>query len=522
MRGLKNSASSLTSSTRALIAVVVVLFVTGTAAAVLCATRGYTLYFGDAEAHLNIARRVLDSRTPGGEQFGTVWLPLPHVLLIPFVMKDTWWFSGASAAIPSVFCYVLAGSFLFLACEQLFRSTAAAVCSTAVFALNPNTLYLQTTSMTEPVFAASLSALFWATVRYREQPLWLWLLATAAASNAGSLTRYEGWFLIPFVVIYMLFAASNKWQVFVFAVLASLGPLAWIAHNAFYYSNPLEFYNGDYSAIAIYRRQLASGIARYPGDHDLVTAFKYYAVALRLSAGWPIFVVGTVGAAVALSKRFLWPIVLLALPPIFYVWSIRSSGTPLYVPDLWPNAWYNTRYALVGLPLLAFGCGCLASVFGRWVSKDSVRWNPWAAALIVAGVGLAVSWAKVPVTWQESITNSTARRQWTREASEYLAAHYVPGSGIIYSFGDLTGVLRQARIPLSDGLHEGNRPDWDAAVQRPDLFLHEGWALAFAGDKVSAALTRTGSHGPHYTMKKRIVVPGAPVIEIYQRQLSDN
>ena len=28
-------------------------------------SRGYVLYYGDAQAHLNIARRVFDSRTPG-------------------------------------------------------------------------------------------------------------------------------------------------------------------------------------------------------------------------------------------------------------------------------------------------------------------------------------------------------------------------------------------------------------------------------------------------------------------------
>ena len=43
-----------------------------------CFERGYVLYYGDAEAHLNIARRIVDSRTPGPEQIGTVWLPLPH------------------------------------------------------------------------------------------------------------------------------------------------------------------------------------------------------------------------------------------------------------------------------------------------------------------------------------------------------------------------------------------------------------------------------------------------------------
>ncbi|HEY7615448.1 MAG TPA: hypothetical protein VH744_01480, partial [Terriglobales bacterium] len=34
------------------------------------------LLFGDAVAHLNIARRVFDSQTPGPLQLGTVWLPL--------------------------------------------------------------------------------------------------------------------------------------------------------------------------------------------------------------------------------------------------------------------------------------------------------------------------------------------------------------------------------------------------------------------------------------------------------------
>ena len=40
---------------------------------------GEILLFGDAVAHINIARRVFDSRTPGLLQLGTVWLPLPHV-----------------------------------------------------------------------------------------------------------------------------------------------------------------------------------------------------------------------------------------------------------------------------------------------------------------------------------------------------------------------------------------------------------------------------------------------------------
>ena len=33
------------------------------------------LLYGDAVAHMNIARRVFDSQTPGLLQLGTVWLP---------------------------------------------------------------------------------------------------------------------------------------------------------------------------------------------------------------------------------------------------------------------------------------------------------------------------------------------------------------------------------------------------------------------------------------------------------------
>ena len=42
------------------------------------------LNYGDAIAHLHIARRVFDSHRPGLSQLGSVWLPLPHLLMIPF------------------------------------------------------------------------------------------------------------------------------------------------------------------------------------------------------------------------------------------------------------------------------------------------------------------------------------------------------------------------------------------------------------------------------------------------------
>ena len=484
------------------------LTVISAAAVWWCASHGYTLYYGDAEAHLNIARRVLDSRTPGPEQLGTVWLPLPHVLMLPFVAREPWWRSGVAGAIPSAVGFVVAGVFLYAAARRLYTSAAAALAAALLFALNPNMLYLQSTPMNEAIFAAALAALLWSTVAFRDsQSAWTVLLA-AAASNAASLTRYEGWFLIPFVALYILITARRKSHALLFAVLAALGPLAWLAHNQYYYSNALEFYDGDFSARAIYERQVVAGGARYPGDHNWGQAIQYYFAAVTLTQGWTLLLLGAMGAVAALVKKMWWSLLLLALPPVFYIWSMHSSGTPLFVPTLWPHSWYNTRYALAALPLAALAAAGVVAIL-------PAKLHALAAAVLVVAVAASWALAGAPLSWKESAVNSAARRAWTGQAAAYLAANYQPGDGIIYSFGDLSGVLREAGIPLREGLHQGNRPSWDAAVLRPDLFLHEEWALAVAGDKVDEAVNKLG---PRYQLKKRIMVEGAPAVDIYKRQ----
>lgn len=216
------------------------LAIVSACAAHSCFERGYTLYDGDSEAHLNIARRILDSRTPGLEQIGTVWLPLPHVLMIWPSMTGSWWRSGAAGAIVSPACSVLAGTFLFAAARRAYSSAAAGLAVALMFALNPNLLYLESTAMTEALFAASVGALLWATLWFRDSQSIFAIVAAGVASNAASLTRYEGWFFIPFVSLYLLFVAKRKWHAVLFGALAALAPLAWLTHNRFYYGNALR------------------------------------------------------------------------------------------------------------------------------------------------------------------------------------------------------------------------------------------------------------------------------------------
>jgi hypothetical protein len=228
-------------------------------------------------------------------------------------------------------------------------------------------------------------------------------------------------------------------------------------------------------------------------------------------AGWPLLVLGIAGTLAAVIKRVWWPMFFLLLPPLFYVWSMHSSGTPIFVPDLPPYGWYNTRYAIAAVPFAAFTAGALVTLVpGHFRLRTSI-------VLALAIAGAWVFKASSPISWKESEVNSEARRVWTAQAASFLAQEYRPGSGIIFPFGDLTGVLREAGIPLREGLHEGNGAAFDAAMARPNPLLQEAglveWGLAFSGDPVDIALQKAG-----YVLRKQIVVKGAPVVEIYHRE----
>ena len=120
-----------------------------------CARHDLLLLYGDAVAHLHIARRVFDSLKPGFRQLGSVWLPLPHLLMIPFVQRMDWWQSGLAGAIPSIACYIL-GCVGIYRLARLWLSAGPAAVAVVFYGLNPGLLYMQTTAMTEPLFLAEM------------------------------------------------------------------------------------------------------------------------------------------------------------------------------------------------------------------------------------------------------------------------------------------------------------------------------------------------------------------------------
>src|SRR5262249_10984972 len=134
---------------------------------------------------------------------------------------------------PSAFCMAFAATFLFAAARRIFSNSLAAGTATAVFLLNPNTLYLGSIPMSEPVFFASFFALLFFSLRFGETRGWGAAAGAGIAACAATLTRYEAWFILPFVAGH-LWLKGEKRRVpatIAFCLLAGVGPLLWFWHN---------------------------------------------------------------------------------------------------------------------------------------------------------------------------------------------------------------------------------------------------------------------------------------------------
>jgi hypothetical protein len=468
---------------------------------------GFILYYGDAQSHLNLSRSLIDSRTPGYDQLGTVWLPMLHVVCLPLVGNIVLWSNGLAGAIPVACCFIVAGTALYVAARDTYKTRCAAWIVILCFALNPNLLYLASIPMTEVVFLAGLAVLLLSLVRFEITQQRRWIFLGIAASWWMSLTRYDGWFLIPFASAWFAWCAKrNRWWTFlIVACLASLAPAYWIAHNWWETSNALDFYNGPYSAKAI------QGDRPYPGYHNWLVAAQYYARAGQLCAGWTLLLLGIVGAVFALRCGMGRPVLFLLLTPAFYVWSIHSSKNPIFVPQLLPHGYYNTRYGIAVVVFAAFGCGGL-------ISSMPIPWKKFSPLIPAIAV---LPWIVQPsrahwICWKESQVNSEARRSWTKLGAQFLRAHYEPGQDILTpsASGDLAGIFCRARIPLKETLNVGNGAAWLINSTRPDLMHQTAWAVDQQNDALAHALSLP--HSPYPPMAE-ITDSGAPTLEIRHR-----
>jgi hypothetical protein len=481
-----------------------------------CARHSLLLLYGDAVAHLHIARRVFDSLNPGFRQLGSVWLPLPHLLLIPFVLRMDWWQSGLAGAIPSIGCYIL-GCVGIYRLSRLWMGAAPATIAALMYGLNPGLLYMQTTAMTEPLFLAEviwatlLIAEFCRAVRRGFQSSGDDMCASRLLIRAGLVlvaavfTRYDGWIFASFA--WLAVAASiirnNRWQsrtggAFVlFTAMLLASPLAWMAYNAKQFGDPLDFLRGPYSAKAIEERTTPPGAWHHPGWHSMYVSALYFLKAAELGAvplrfANTLLWLATAGTVVALARwwhRGIVPVLLLWVPLPFYAYSVAYGSVPIFIPLWWPHSWYNTRYGMEMLPVFAFFVavfvGCLFDIV-RSIERRAAGWVLATAMAVIVLNSVTVA-RSTPLVLQEALANSQTRIPFEQALARTLRPLSLRTRGPILMYtSEHIGALQRAGIPLKRTINEGDYYDWSGALRDPAVAA--SLVVAIDGDAVAAAV----------------------------------
>lgn len=487
-----------------------------------------TLLYGDAVAHINIARRVVDNLTPGPFQLGTVWLPLPHVLMLPFVWADELWVSGLAGSFPSMAAYVLGaiGTFRLI---RLLTARTAAWLGAALFVLNPNLLYMQATAMTEAIY---LAAMIWAIYYLCEFDRRLRdggdagqsLQHAAFPLVAAMMTRYDGWFLAAVSAVAVAVRLIRlepvdrlrllKPALATAAVCALFGGF-WLAWNYGIFGNALEFANGPYSARAIAARTTAAGDPPYPGQDHPRTAAVYFlrAAKLNLAEGRIenlLFGLAIFGSAFTLFEKRRRFALLLWTPLVFYALSIAYGAVPIFIPHWWPFSYYNVRYGLQLLPALIVGFA-LASHYIRRVHLSRAYVHVGTAAFaIVASLGYLSVIRQRPICLREARVNAVSRTAMEAKLAQQLM--FVASNEKVLMFtGEYSGALQRARLPFRQVINEGNFGPWQRALGDPAAAAD--WVVASEGDDVARA---AAAHAENLRLVTVLHTQGKKPVSIYR------
>ena len=491
------------------------------------------LNYGDAVAHLHIARRVIDSHRPGLSQLGSVWLPLPHLLLLPFVAVYAWWANGIAGMIPSALAFIAGCTGIYRLARHWLRPSAAVV-TLAFFALNPNLLYLQTTAMTEPLFLCEMVWLAVWLVEWRgalnnDPPLAARrLCCIALVLIAAVFTRYDGWILAVLAwasvgIVQLRHSTLRSRSFWIASAAVVAAPLLWFAYNAIVFGDWLDFVRGPYSAAAIELRTATPGSGPpHPGWHNPWVSLLFFLKCAELDVApeaWGNFllilaVLGTAWAWLTTHRRaFLWTL-LLWLPVPFYAYSIAFGSVPIFLPVWWPHSWYNTRYGMEMLPAFALGLGFVAQFVlaaAREFKRSSTR---FAAAALYAIVAIN-AWAVLryhPLTYVEGTKNIESRR--ALEAAippalrELLATR--PGGIVLMETSVYPNLVAFTGIPLRQTINESDREFFSAALAAPAT--HAAIVVAFDGDEIDQAVK---AHPEGLEMVRRFEFPGRTTGAVY-------
>jgi hypothetical protein len=462
---------------------------------------GLTLSHYDARGHLVVSRRIIDSITPGWQQIGAVWLPLPHLLNAVPVQIDSLYRTGTSAVAISILSFAVAAGAMVWLVSAITATRIAGVAAAAVFVLNPNVLYLQSTPMTEPLLLA------------------LTLLAVAMLTDWADLQRYDDGDrtrLIGWVFALACLTRYEAWPV----TAAALSGAVWA-----------RWREGEKFETAARR---VGRIALYPALAVAAFAIFSRVVANRWFVGDDFFVPENkaLGDPFAAAKEIAWGARMLS-GPLLGVIGLAGLGV-LIALGLWNRA---RAFAVIGASLLATAAVPLAA-FAKG-HPFRIRYMVPLIAMEAIGAGVIVGFLSrrtrvacatavlAAVAYELRPLDASApmvvEAQWDRPnvsiRAQVTACIGPPQRGmkIMASMGSLGHYMQEmshAGFAIRDFLHEGNGDLWLTAIDGPYPFAQ--WILIEEKAQGGDVLARLAREHPHFLDGYRRVCEGAG-LALYRR-----
>ena len=470
--------------------------------------------YGDAESHLNISKRVVDSLTPGFAQLGGIWLPLPHLLMAPLVYFDFFWRTGLAGSIISGVSFVISAVYIYKLTYLLIKSKPFAFVAAMLFVTNPNVLYLQATPMTEVLLIVFfvLSSYFFVRYLYNTNDVFSLLLA-ALFGFMATLSRYDGWFLVIIeaailIAIYVphpfkkedftlkgitAFIRHNLqfkkitervavWEkligkIVLFATPAFFGILLWLGWDALILGDALYFTDSEFSAKSQQTGWAAKG--QLPSQWDIVSSLAYYTVTAMSNVGMLIFFVGAAGlcyyAVKDAFKHSHHIVILLLVPFIFYVVTLFLGQSIIFIPHLTPPTFdwtlFNVRYGVMMVPA--------AAIFTAYLfHRTGAGARLFMSGLIVVQFALfGIGFSDIVSLSDGTVGLSSAKKNI--DAEEWLRNEYDEGLVLVDDFSRVVSIIR-SDIAMENVIYIGNKPYWEESLQNPEK--HATWVIIHKND----------------------------------------